>query len=391
MDGNEMPTKKQAAIQVIAAVILIAGGFLGFKALQAGRQDLARQAPETVYPMVRTITASTGTVDIVIEGEGTVRPVSEIQLVPRVAGKVVRTSPALVNGGAFSKGDLLIAIEDADYQIAFTLARAGVREAESRYALAREDAEAARLEWMRMNPGREPSPLAAKEPQLAAAEANLDARRANLDKARLDLERTKIIAPFSGRAGSDNVSEGQFVTPGQPLGSIYDTDTVEIVVPLESRALEWFDVPGFNATGTDGAAAVVSAAVAGQEKIWQGRVIRAQGKIDPQTRMVNVVIRVEDPYAVMPPLYVGQFAKIRIQGASISEAAVIPRAALREGGNVWVVDDDDRLSFRKVTLAWKDRRGMVIRQGLHDGERVVVSSLASVTDGMRVRPVDAGN
>ncbi len=386
-----MPTKKQAAIQVIGVLIIIAGGFLGFKALQAGRQDLERREPETVYPMVRTIPVSTETVTILIEGEGTVRPVSEIQLVPRVSGKVVRTSPALVNGGAFSKGDLLIAIEDADYQIAFTLAQAGVREAESRYELAREDAQAARLEWMRMNPGREPSPLAAKEPQLAAAEANLEARRATLDKARLDLERTKIIAPFNGRAGSDNVSKGQFVTPGQPLGSIYNTDAVKIVVPLESSALEWFNVPGFNTTATDGAAAVVSAAVAGQKMIWQGRVVRAQGKIDPQTRMVNVVIRVEDPYAVMPPLYVGQFANVRIQGAPVSEAAVIPRAALRESDNVWVVDDDDRLSFRKVTLAWKDRRGMVIRQGLHDGERVVISTLTSVTDGMRVRPVDAGN
>ncbi|MFO8111544.1 MAG: efflux RND transporter periplasmic adaptor subunit [Desulfosalsimonadaceae bacterium] len=386
-----MPTKKQAAIQAIAALIIIAGGFLGFKALQAGRQDLERRAPETVYPMVRTITASTGTIDIIIEGEGTVRPVSEIQLVPRVGGKVVRTSPALVNGGAFSKGDLLLAIEEADYKIAFTLARAGVREAESRYEIAREDAEAARAEWQRMNPGREPSSLAAKEPQLAAAEAHLDAQRANLEKARLDLERTKIIAPFNGRAGSDNVSEGQFVTPGQPLGSIYDTDTVEIVVPLESSALEWFDVPGFNSAGTNGASAVVSAEVAGRKMTWQGRVVRAQGKIDPQTRMVNVVIRVDAPYAVTPPLYVGQFANVRIQGAAVSEAAVIPRAALREADTVWVVDEADRLSFRKVTLAWKDSRGMVIRQGLDNGERVVISTLASVTDGMQVRPVDAGN
>ena len=389
--GRKMTTKKQAVLQAGAAIFIIAISLMGFKALQAGRPDLERRQPEAVYPMVRTVDVSPGPVDIVISGEGTVRPAWEIQVVPRVGGRVVHTSPGLVNGGTFSKGDLLIAIEDADYQIAHTLAQAGVREAESRYQLAGEDAEAAREEWFAMNPGIEPPPLAIKQPQLAAAAAHLEAQRANLEKAKLDLERTKIIAPFNGRTGAENVSEGQFVTPGQPLGTIYATEALEIVVPMESAALAWFDVPGYNTADTTGAAATVSAAAAGREITRPGRVVRTHGTIDPQTRMINIVIRVNEPHSIIPPLYAGQFAKVRINGASLSGAAVIPRAALREAGTVWIVDAEDRLHFRGVDIAWKDERGVAVQKGLYDGDRVVVSTPKSVTDGMRVRPVDAGN
>ncbi len=385
-----MSNKKQAVFQALAAVVIIGAAVLAFKALQASRPELERRQPEALHPMVRTAPVSIGPVDVVITGEGTVRPVSEIQVVSRVSGKIVHVAPGMKNGGAFSKGDLLVAIEDADYRIAHILAEAGVREAESRYQLARADAEAARLEWMRMNPGREPSPLAAKQPQRDAAEAYLQAQLANLEKARLDLERTRIIAPFNGRSGAENISAGQFVTPGQPLGAVYASDSVEIVVPMESAALAWFDVPGFSTMDGPGAKATVSATVAGREMTWDGVVIRAHGKIDPQTRMIHVVIRVADPYATQPPLYVGQFARVRIHGATIPEAAILPRAALRDAGTVWVVDPEDRLQFRKVDIAWTDERGMVIQKGLHEGDRVVVSILKSVTEGMMVRTVETG-
>lgn len=384
-----MINRKQAVFQAIAVIVIIAVSVLAFKALQAARPELERREPEAVYPMVRTAAVSIGDVAVTIGGEGTVRPVSEIQVVSRVSGTIVDVAPGMKNGQTFAKGDLLVAIEDADYQIARVLAEAGVREAESRYAQAREDANAARMEWMRMNPEKEPPPLAARQPQLAAAEAHLQAQRANLEKARLDLARTRITAPFDGRAAGDNVSAGQFVTPGQPLGAIYAADAVEIVVPMESAALAWFDVPGYNTPDEIGAGATVSAEVAGVKMTWEGVVVRAHGKIDPHTRMISVVIRVEDPFATHPPLIAGQFAAVRIQGATIAGAAVIPRAALRDADTVWVVDAEARLHVKEVAIAWKDDRGVMVNDGLAEGDRVVVSTLKSVADGMRVRPVDA--
>lgn len=89
-------------------------------------------------------------------------------------------SPALVNGGAFSKGDTLLRIDPVDYQLAVTLAKAKVKDAESRFELAGEQAAAAQEEWHLLHAdsspkaNSKPPPLVAKEPQLAAARARLE-------------------------------------------------------------------------------------------------------------------------------------------------------------------------------------------------------------------------
>jgi RND family efflux transporter MFP subunit len=285
----------------------------------------------------------------------------------------------------------LLAIDRRDYEIAVTLAEAGVKDAESKYQTALQESEASRREWERMHPGTEPPPLVAKQPQLSAARASLAAQQANLAKARLNLERTRILAPFDGRVSSEQVDVGQYVAPGQSLAAIYSTDAVEIVVPMESRDLDWFSVPGFTTEGEPGAKATVRAEVAGRNKAWTGRVRRAEGRINEKTRMVHVVIRVEDPYAARPPLVVGQFVEVEIKGRTLSKAALIPRAALRGSDTVWAVDPETgRMHFRTVEVARRDEQGVIVQSGLKDSDRVVVSPLKAATDGMRVRFVETG-
>ncbi|MFW6284365.1 MAG: efflux RND transporter periplasmic adaptor subunit, partial [Desulfosalsimonas sp.] len=236
-----------------------------------------------------------------------------------------------------------------------------------------------------------PPPLVAKKPQLEAARAQLEAQRAGLEKARLDLARTRIHAPFACRVSSEDVDAGQYVTPGQSLATVYATAAVEIVVPMESRALEWFDVPGFTTDQKEGSMVAVTAETAGRKIARKGRVVRAQGKVNEDTRMVSVVIRVKDPYATIPPLAPGQFVEVSITGRKVRDAAVIPRAALREQNKVWAVDPkESRLYIRRIKVAYMDSRGAVVLSGLNPGEHVAVSVLKAVTDGMRVQDVETG-
>jgi multidrug efflux pump subunit AcrA (membrane-fusion protein) len=110
--------------------------------------------------------------------------------------------------------------------------------------------------------------------------------------------------------------------------------------------------------------------------------------------MHNVVVQVEKPYAALPPLAAGQFVEIDIYGRTIENAAVIPRAAMRENQTVWVADPEkNRLYFRKVDVARSNHEGVIIEGGLSDNEKVVVSTLKAVSDGMKVRIVknDGGN
>ena len=383
-----MTNKPRIIIHAVVAVALIGCGILGFRLLKSSREALGRHQPEVPLPLVRTVPIRVGQLDMTITGEGTVQALTETQIVPQISGKIVQMSKELVNGGTFKKDEPLLTIEPRDYEIAVTLAEASLKDAESNYEMALQESEASRREWRRIHPDEKPPPLVAKEPQLAAARANLEAKQANLEKARLDLERTRIKAPFNSRVSAKEVDIGQYVSPGQTLATLYATDAVEVVVPMESEDLNWFSVPGFTTDTHPGTEARVKARVAGREKTWSGWVERVEGKIDTKTRMVNVVIRVPDPYATKPPLPVGQFVEVEIDGETVSSAALIPRAALHEGNIVWAVDpDDSRMHFRTVEIARMDERGVVVLSGLKESDRVVVSPLKEATDSMRVRYV----
>ena len=387
-----MSTRKKRFIQLGISVVLIAMGVVGFLVLTASKPEMKKRKPPAPVPMVRTIKTNSGPQTVYIKGEGTVRPLREIDLVPEVGGKVVGMSFALVNGGVFKEGDTLLQIDPVDYELAVTLARAKVKEAESRLELAEEEALAAVEEWRLLYPDSagedsKPSALVAKEPQLAAAQARLEADKANLRKALLSLERTKLKAPFAGRVGEEKVDVGQYVSPGQALGTLYSTEAAEIVVPLEGGDLFWFDVPAFTSTDGRGAPAVIRASIAGRELSWPGKVVRTEGRLDERTRMIHVVVRVDKPYARKPPLVFGLFVAVGIEGRKVQSVTVIPRAALHQGNVVWIVDKASRLRFRKVEVARVHGDEAIVTKGLEDGETVVTTPLKVVTDGMAVRMV----
>ena len=387
-----MSNKKKRFIQFGVSVVLILLGVVGLLVLSASKPEMKKRKPPAPVPMVRTIETNSGPQTVYIRGEGTFQPLQEIDLVPQVGGKVIRVSPALVNGGVFRKGDTLLKIDPVDYELAVTLAQAKVKDAESRLELAEEEALAAVEEWRLLyadssGENKKPPALVAKEPQLAAAQARLEADKADLRKARLNLERTRLKAPFGGRVGEEKVDVGQYVSPGQALGTLYSTEAAEIVVPLEGGDLFWFDVPAFTSQDGSGALAVVRASIAGRELSWPGKVVRTEGRLDERTRMIRVVVLVDKPYARKPPLVFGLFVTVEIEGRKIEKAAIIPRGALHQGNVVWVLDQENRLRFQKVEVARIQGDEVLVTQGLEDGETVVTTPLKAVTDGMAVRKV----
>ena len=384
--------KKRKRIYLVIVIVLLGLGLLGWHLLRSSKKQPEKHRAEITAPLVKTVNVKVGNHHVMITGEGTVRPVNEISLVPQVDGKVEYVASSLVNGGEFKKGDILLRIEPVDYELAVTLAKAKVKTAESLLQLAEQESEAAREEWRlhdseAASENTPPPPLVAKEPQLAAAKAKLAADKANLKKAILDLERTKLKAPFDGRVSQENVDTGQYVRPGQSLATLYSTDEAEIVLPLEDEDLFWFRVPGFTSGSGPGSSARVIARIAGQELSWKGEVVRAEGRLDERTRMINVVVRVDKPYATKPPLPVGLFVTVVIDGRKLPNAAEIPRSGLRQGGIVWTVTEKTRLRFKKVEIARFKGDNVIIKSGLDANETVVVSPLKVVTDGMKVRAV----
>jgi multidrug efflux pump subunit AcrA (membrane-fusion protein) len=100
--------------------------------------------------------------------------------------------------------------------------------------------------------------------------------------------------------------------------------------------------------------------------------------------MVHVVARVTD---ADPPIPVGLFVEADIRGRRVDDIISLPRSVLREGNRVLVVDDEDRLHYRTIEPLRLYRDRVLVRAGLRSGERVCVSPIQTVVEGMRVAPV----
>lgn len=198
-------------------------------------------------------------------------------------------------------------------------------------------------------------------------------------------------APYNGVVRTEAVDVGQFVNRGSEIARIYSTDRVEIRLPIADEQLAYLNLP----LGTRGElpadeapAVTLSATFAGRFYEWEGKVVRTEGEIDPRSRMVHVVARVEN---ADPPIPVGLFVEAGIAGNDVAGVVTLPRSALRSGDRVLVVDEDNKLRYRDITPLRFYQDQVIIREGLEAGERVCISPVQTVVDGMTVKPIPSGS
>jgi RND family efflux transporter MFP subunit len=338
---------------------------------------------------VQVARAETRTTRITFTAQGEARPRTQATLAAQVGGRVVWTSPAFVDGGAFRQGDALLRLDDADAKLAVVRAKSQVAQANE--ALAREQAESdlARQDWEALGRGA-PSPLVLREPQLAQAKAALAAAQAQLQGAELDLSRTTVRAPFTGRVQTRRVAQGDFVAPGSPVAVAFATDVVEVRIPLSDADLAALELPlGYAANGKRPAPiAHLSATVAGKDGKWEGRLTRTEAVVDPRTRLTYGIVEVPNPFGRDAPLAPGLFVTATIDAARQETFIAAPRGALKRNELIYVVGKDDTIDIRTVRAAQTTADEVFLRAGLAAGERVVVSTLPSARLGMKVTPIE---
>jgi multidrug efflux system membrane fusion protein len=371
--------------------VLLAGALVAFVLIKA-KPSPEVQPPRVPPPLVRAQVINRQNVRLRVHSQGTVAARTESGLLSQVAGQIVEISPAFAGGGFFTSGDILVTVDPRDYELAVARARAQVAQAQVRLAREEEESRLAEEEWERVGQG-EPSALVLRKPQMLEARAGVGAAKASLELAELALERTRVKAPYDGRVLARNVDVGQFVSPGVPLGRIYAVDFAEVRLSVPHGELAFLD---FNLRFRDETElsnqpeVLLHGDFAGGHHTWPGRIVRLEGQIDPLTRMVNLVARVPGPYdrspeSDRPPLVVGLFVEAEILGQMANQVAVLPRSAIRGTNQVLVIDEEDRLHYRTVDVLRAENTSVLIQGGLSDGERVCLSPLDAVVEGMKVR------
>jgi RND family efflux transporter MFP subunit len=381
--------KKTLIIPLLVVAVSVIGAFL----LVATAPSIENVTPDRAIPAVRTLTPTADRVTLTVRTQGTVAPRTESALVPEVSGRVVWVSPALVSGGFFEQGETLLRIDARDYEMSKNRAQSAVERATSEAEFAQ--SELSRQRRLSERKVASSQKLSSTQRAERVANANLADARVALEQAEWDLERTEITAPFEGRVREESVDVGQFVSRGNAIATVYATDYAEIRLPVADHQLAYLSLPDMRSAPEDSGPAVrLRARFAGREHEWQGRVVRTEGEIDPRSRMVHVVARVEDPYQVedgatgaRAPLAVGLFVQAEIEGPVVDDVLVVPRYAMRDDSHVLIVDAEDRLHTRAVEVLRIDRDDVVIKSDLGSGERICISPIQIVVEGMQVKPI----
>ncbi|MGA1372956.1 MAG: efflux RND transporter periplasmic adaptor subunit [Pseudomonadales bacterium] len=371
---------------IIPGLILVVA-LLGAMTLLATSPELSPARPEAVATTIRVLTVAPESVRMTVHSQGTVMPNTESELVSEVAGRVLATSPAFVNGGSFRRGDELLKLDDQDYRATLERAQAALARADAEFEHSR--FEFKRLESLEARALASRSALENAQRVFRIAEAARQDAAAGVRQAQHDLTRTRLTAPFDGLVRRRGVDVGQFVNRGAPVAPLYASDESEVRLPIADRQLAYLNMP-LGALGelpTEQQPRVtLSADYAGQLLRWEGRIVRTEAAIDTASRMIHVVARVDN--AAQPvPMSVGLFVNAEIEGLLAENVIRLPRAALRDGNQVLVVTDEDTLTHRTIDPLRLYQDEVFVRDGLTRGDRVCITPLQTVIDGMRVIPV----
>ncbi len=379
-------------IKFLPIVLVLGAGIGGGYYLITHKPQAHKGEQETPITRVRVMQAKAGTIPVHIEAEGTVMAAEAVELRPQVSGEIIDLSPQLVPGGFFSKGEKILEIDPRDYK--FALQRSNAELERARYELELEEGNQviAKQEWEMLGDEMQTSEagrnLALRKPQLKFRKAALEGATSSVETAKLNLERTVIKAPFNAVVQQENVDPGQVINPQATIARIVGTDRfwVRALIPVDK--LPFVDLP--ETTGEKGADAEIIYKTETFTVTKKGYVSQLLPDLQPNGRMARVIITVEDPFDLKKPgqertpLLIESFLRVNIAANTLENMYQVPRIALREGDRIFIMDNENRLEVREVKIAWHLPDSIVIKKGLTDQDRVIVSEIPVPIEGMQL-------
>ena len=325
-----------------------------------------------------------------ISSNGTTTPLTQTVLTAEVGGEVIYRSKKFAEGASVIEGEILAKIDDTDLQLQYKNALLQLANAEVQYSLQLAEAEVAKKAWDKIGDGVA-SDLTLKKPQLKQAEAFLEVAKAQVSSAAKKLNKTEIIAPYAGRIQNVNIDLGTTIIPGQPVGAMYTSSEIEITLAVKDNDLQFLSIPmdGRKLNPSEQASVVIESFYKGKTQSWNGKLERVDGVIDPVTRMINLIAVFKNDFieSDKPNLPIGLFVEAKIDGITLKNIFEIPINSISENNEVYIVDKDNQLELRELTILKKYSEFVIIKDGLKAGERIVTSKLSTASNGIKVNPV----
>jgi multidrug efflux pump subunit AcrA (membrane-fusion protein) len=376
---------------------------------------------------------------------GYVEPVVLLKSKSEVSGKISYIHPNLKKGGSIAKGTVVLRIEPTTFKFSLDQSSAGLantrsalkqleteekssrrslniakenlRVGESELARVRKiwdkrliarstlDAEKQKVLQLRQQVEDVQGKLSTYSSRKSATKAQIKQSKTQLAQSKDTLGRTEVKMPFDARIGTVSVEKGEFTAIGNVLFEALGTQAIEINAQLPTRrfrpllmgvgakAINLQNPKGFQtAIATLGLRAHVGLVGDEGNSRWQGELLRIGESVDPTRDTISLAVVVNNPYKGVipgkrPPLLKGMYASIEFI-APTQKMLVLPRKALHQG-RVYIAKGDNTLTIREVSVRHKQGQLVVIDQGIKVGEKIIITDVIPVIEGLPLNPIQA--
>ena len=395
---NENLTSKTTGKRIVhiavPLLVIVIGIVIAVSLVKTGPKA-SRKPPVKQARLVEVTPLSMGTVTTQIEAMGTVVPARKVELHPQVSGEIIKVSEQYVPGGLFRAGDEILQIDPKDYVLAVKRRESEVAQAMSNVKIEQGQQIIAQREFEMVGEAidEKNNDLILRKPQLESVQAQLSLAQATLEQARLDLQRTRIHAPFNSIVISRSANIGSRVLNSTLLATLVGTDQywIEVAVPVDQ--LKWIRIPG-PGINSGSSARIYNDNVWRDGEYREGKIMQLVGDLESEGRMARLLIAVEDPLDLdgkdgrKPRLLIDSYVRVIIDGTPQKSVISIDRKHVHDGNLVWIMDDQDRLNIRTVSILFRGKSNVLVTSGVKAGERLVTTDLSAPVNNMPLRLED---
>ncbi len=375
---------------------------------------------------VKVIMAKPVSKVMTVEEYGTVKPRKLVKITAEVSGRIDYIHPSFIEGGEIEKGQVLIRIDQRTYKLNRQTREVRIRQAKTDIEQLKQDIanlkndiklssanlklvekELKRTKALSENQFASKNSLDRAEKLYLQAKIQfqnlsnrlsltdtlmeqkinaLDMANVDFQKADLALEKTSIVSDFDGFILNKSAEIGEYINPGQIMGSIYEKGNLDVDVRIPLENLRWIE--SFFEEGKTPKAKVTMANLDKMQPfVWDAEVVRIKASIDETTRTLPMTLEIRKPELKLKNIFElkpGAFVKCSIIGETYKDIFVLPRYLLKRENILYTINSG-HLKMKKVGILRKFEDEIYVDNGLNSGDKIIVSPLPGALDGMELK------